>query len=47
MDRPGVLGLITTVFGKYSISLASVVQRGKGEDVVPVVSLPIKLSEKG
>lgn len=47
LDRPGVLGLITTVFGKYSISLASVVQRGKGEDVVPVVFTTHKTKREG
>jgi len=37
IDKPGVLGKITTTFGKYGISLASVVQQGKGERVVPLV----------
>jgi homoserine dehydrogenase len=36
-DQPGVLGTIATVFGRYAISVASVVQQGQGEDVVPVV----------
>ncbi len=37
LDRPGVLGRITTVFGKNDVSLASVVQRGKGDEIVPLV----------
>jgi len=37
VDKPGVLGKITTTFGKYGISLASVVQQGKGERIVPLV----------
>lgn len=37
VDRPGVLGKISTVLGKYGVSIASVVQRGRGEPVVPLV----------
>lgn len=37
IDKPGVLGRITTTFGKHEISLASVVQQGIGESVVPLV----------
>jgi len=36
-DKPGVLGTITTVFGRYGVSVASVVQQGQGQDVVPLV----------
>lgn len=36
-DCPGVLGMITTIFGSHGVSLASVVQRGKGDDIVPLV----------
>lgn len=37
VDKPGVLGRITTTFGKYEISLESVVQKGQGEETVPLV----------
>lgn len=36
-DKPGVLGKITTVFGKSGISLESVVQRGWGDSNVPLI----------
>lgn len=36
-DRPGVLGKITTRFGRHNVSLASVVQRDRGTDVVPLI----------
>jgi len=36
-DQPGVLGTIATVFGRYEVSVASVVQQGQGQDVVPLV----------
>jgi homoserine dehydrogenase len=36
-DKPGVLGTIATIFGKYGVSIASVVQQGQGESVVPLV----------
>jgi homoserine dehydrogenase len=37
IDKPGVLGKIAATFGKYGISLESVVQRTRGEDSVPLV----------
>lgn len=36
-DQPGVLGTIATVLGGYGVSVASVVQQGQGESVVPLV----------
>ncbi|WP_053956654.1 homoserine dehydrogenase [Inediibacterium massiliense] len=36
-DEPGILGKISSTFGKYGISLSSVVQRGKGGFSVPLV----------
>jgi len=36
-DKPGVLGRIAIAFGNNEISLQSVVQRGKGEEIVPLV----------
>lgn len=44
-DQPGVLGTIATVFGRYAISVASVVQQGQGEDVVPVVFITHKVDK--
>ena len=37
VDKPGVLGAITTIFGKHGISLASVSQQGLGQELVPVI----------
>ncbi|WP_432408840.1 homoserine dehydrogenase [Wukongibacter sp. M2B1] len=37
IDEPGVLGNIAMTFGKYGISLESVVQKGRGEETVPLV----------
>jgi homoserine dehydrogenase len=36
-DRPGVLGKITTAFGRNGVSLESVVQRGRGGSSVPLI----------
>ena len=36
-DQPGVLGKITTAFGRNGISLESVVQRGRGGPSVPLI----------
>ncbi|MDD3839020.1 MAG: homoserine dehydrogenase [Clostridia bacterium] len=36
-DKPGQLGKIASTFGKYGISLESVSQRAKGEDLVPLI----------
>ncbi|WP_432664120.1 homoserine dehydrogenase [Wukongibacter baidiensis] len=37
VDKPGVLGNIAMTFGEYGISLESVVQKGRGEETVPLV----------
>ncbi|TCO79481.1 homoserine dehydrogenase [Marinisporobacter balticus] len=37
IDQPGVLGKISSTFGKYGISLESVVQRSRGNDSVPLI----------
>ena len=37
LDQPGVLGRISTCFGKNGISLESVVQRGRGGASVPLI----------
>ncbi len=37
-DKPGVLGAIASVLGRYGISIASVIQKGRGaETTVPVI----------
>ncbi|MBE0603269.1 MAG: homoserine dehydrogenase [Deltaproteobacteria bacterium] len=36
MDRPGVLSRIAGVLGRHSISMASVLQKGQGENAVPI-----------
>jgi homoserine dehydrogenase len=37
-DKPGVLGAIASVLGRNSISIASVIQQGRGvESTVPVI----------
>jgi len=36
-DQPGVLGSITTAFGRNGVSLESVVQRGRGGSSVPLI----------
>lgn len=46
VDRPGVLGKISTVLGNYGVSIASVVQRGKDERVVPLVLITHKVDRK-
>jgi homoserine dehydrogenase len=33
-DRPGVLSEIAGIFGRYNISIASVIQRGREEEVL-------------
>jgi len=36
VDRPGVLSRIAGVLGRHSISIASVLQKGRGENAVPI-----------
>ena len=36
MDRPGVLSRIAGVLGSHSISIASVLQKGQGQNAVPI-----------
>jgi homoserine dehydrogenase len=36
MDRPGVLSRIAGVLGRHSISILSVLQKGRGENAVPI-----------
>ena len=36
-DSPGVLGKVSTAFGKHGVSIQSVMQRSRGEDHVPLI----------
>ena len=47
-DKPGVLSKISGILGKYSISIESMIQRGrgKGSEGVPLVMMCHKSSEK-
>ena len=36
-DLPGTFGEIATILGKNGVSLSSVIQKGKGEEFVPLV----------
>lgn len=42
-DKPGVLGAITTTFGKHDISIASVSQKDVGQKLVPVIFITHKV----
>lgn len=46
VDKPGVLGFISNIFGKNNISLASVVQRYKHDLVAPLVFITHEVERK-
>ncbi len=46
VDKPGVLGYISNIFGKNNISLASVVQRYKHDLVAPLVFITHEVERK-
>lgn len=46
LDRPGVLANIASVFGKYGVSLASVMQKGCYQDVAELVIITHEVREK-
>jgi homoserine dehydrogenase len=47
IDKPGVLGSIASIFGKYNVSLASVVKRQKnGDNTVPLVFITHEAERK-
>lgn len=46
VDKPGVLGKISTVLGNHGVSIASVVQRGRGERIVPLVLITHNVERK-
>ncbi len=45
-DKPGVLAKISSILGKFNISLTSVVQKETGQKVVPIVMLSHSANEK-
>lgn len=46
MDRPGVLSEISGVLGRYNISIASVIQKGRGEEEgVPIIMMTHEATE--
>lgn len=44
-DSPGVLGRIASTFGENGVSLSSVIQKGEGEESVPLVFITHKTHE--
>lgn len=44
-DKPGVLAKITGIFAKYNVSIASVIQKGRGGDAVPLILVSHKANE--
>ncbi|NLO82524.1 MAG: homoserine dehydrogenase [Clostridiales bacterium] len=46
VDRPGVLGKISTALGNYEVSIASVVQRGRGERIVPLILITHRVEKR-
>jgi len=47
VDKPGVLGSITSILGKHNISIASMIQKGKKGRSVPIVLMTHEAKEKG
>jgi len=45
-DQPGVLGEIAGYFGKHNVSLASVIQKGYGDTIAPLIFVTHEASEK-
>jgi homoserine dehydrogenase len=45
LDLPGILSSISGVFGKYNISIASVIQKETGEKFVPLIILTHNVNE--
>jgi len=44
-DKPGVLAHIAGIFGKYSVSIESVIQKGRGDRGVPLIFVTHKAGE--
>ncbi|PRX30394.1 homoserine dehydrogenase [Orenia metallireducens] len=45
LDRPGVLGEVTSLLGKQSVSLESVIQHGRSNSTVPLVLVTHEVKE--
>jgi len=45
-DRPGVLSRVTGVLGEHGISIASMIQKGRATDAVPVVMMTHEATER-
>lgn len=45
-DQPGVLGEIAGYFGKHRVSIASVIQKGYGDTIAPLIFVTHEASEK-
>lgn len=46
MDRPGVLSQVAGVLGRHDISIASVIQKGRAAEAVPVVMMTHEARER-
>jgi homoserine dehydrogenase len=44
-DKPGVLAAIAGVFAKYNVSIATVIQKGRGGNNVPLIFVTHKANE--
>lgn len=45
-DQPGVLGEIAGIFGKYNVSIASVIQKGRGGQTAPLIFVTHEAAEQ-
>lgn len=45
-DKPGTMGLITSILGKFNISIESVIQRKKNNKAVPIILMTHETKEK-
>ena len=45
-DKPGILGSITSVLGKFNISIESMIQKRKESKTVPIVLMTHEAKEK-
>jgi homoserine dehydrogenase len=44
-DKPGVLAAISGVFAKYNVSIATVIQKGRGDNNIPLIFVTHKANE--
>jgi homoserine dehydrogenase len=45
-DRPGVLSRVTGVLGEHGISIASMIQKGRATEAVPIVMMTHEAAER-